>query len=169
MFIYTFKFTRKTASFIIIMAALILIGIVLLAGAHNTKTKLETQVPAKTKVLYVKDSQSGAQYLSQYGWEVETPAQSVEEIVIPRVFSEVFENYNELQLEQGYDLSEYCGLEVLLYTYKVLNHESGDNVMAQLYVCNNSVIGGDIHSTALDGFMTGIREQKSTYNAQVIQ
>ncbi len=157
MFVCTFKFTKKTASFIIVMAALILIGIVLLVGAHQKKELLE-EVPSEKRVLYVKDSGSGAKYLAQYGWEVDTPAESVEQVVIPRVFSEVFESYNELQLEQGFDLSEYCGLEVLLYTYKVLNHQSGDNVMAQLYVSNNSVIGGDIHSTALDGFMCGIRD-----------
>ena len=56
-------------------------------------------------------------------------------------------------------LSEYCGMEVTLYTYRVLNDEYADEeVLAQLYVSNGCVIGGDVHSTALDGFMCGIRK-----------
>lgn len=155
MFVCTFKFTRKTAAFIVIMAALILIGIVLLAGAFHAKSQLSDK--SADTVLYVRDSKGGAKYLAQFGWQVEEPAKSAEQVVIPRVFSEVFEKYNELQLEQGYDLSQYCGLEVTLYTYKVLNHDSGSDVVAQLYVYNGSVVGADIHSTELDGFMCGIR------------
>lgn len=153
MFMLTFKFNRKTAVFIVIVAALVLIGIVLLVGAHHAASS----VSEKKVVTIVKDDESGAAYLSQYGWEVETPAASRDAVVIPRTFSDVFSAYNELQKEQGFDLSQYCGLEAEMYTYKVLNYEGGENVVAQLYVRNGGVIGGDIHSTALDGFMVGIR------------
>ena len=45
------------------------------------------------------------------------------------------------------------GSQVKLYTYKVLDSGLGDNVLASLYVCDGCVIGGDVHSTELDGFM----------------
>lgn len=153
MFVYTFKFNKKTAVFILLMAALILIGIVLLVGAHNKAETLETP---KT-VTSVRTERSRVAYLAQYGWEVASPAQSCDTVVIPRTFSEVFENYNQLQKQQGFDLSEYCGLEVELYTYKVTNCDAGEDVVAQLYVRNNYVIAADVHSTALDGFMTGVK------------
>ena len=154
MFIVTWKFNRKTAVFAVLMAALVLIGIVLLAGAHSKAQALET---AQRPVTTVKNDKTRAAYLRQYGWEVETPAVSESKVLIPRSFTEVLEDYNELQKEQGFDLTRYCGMEVELYTYKVLNYENEDYVVAQLYVLNNDVIAGDVHSTELGGFMVGIK------------
>lgn len=149
MFMLTFKFNRKTAVFIIIMIALVLVGIILLASAHHAASA------GAEPVYTVRNEKSRVAYLRQYGWEVASPAVSESEVLIPRSFSDVFESYNELQKQQGFDLSDYCGLEVELYTYQVLNY--GENVVAQLYVLSGSVIGADVHSTQLDGFMTGVR------------
>ena len=159
MFMLTLKFNKKTAVFIVVMAALVLIGIVLLAGARHAAAERAAQTDAQTDapVTAVKNEQSRCRYLEQYGWEVESPALSSETVVIPRSFSDVFDAYNELQKQQGFDLSEYCGLEAELYTYRVKNYENDPNVVARLYVRNGSVIGGDVHSTQLDGFMTGIK------------
>ena len=166
MFIFTLKFDKKKAAFIVVMAALVVIGIILLIGAHNRKengsthTQVQTQSEVKSKpVVSVKNEKHRVAYLAQYGWEVESPAVSEDTVVIPRTFSQVFEAYNELQKSQGFDLSEYCGMEVKMYTYRVLNEEyAGDEVLAELYVCNGCVIGGDVHSTAMDGFMCGIKK-----------
>ena len=156
MLICTLKFDKKKAVFWIIMAALILIGIVLLAGAatgHRTAAE-----SARNDGTGLRTDKARAAYLADCGWEVETPALSEESIVIPRVFSEVFENYNKLQKQQGFDLSDYCGMEVRQYTYRVLNSDIGDNVLAVLYICNGTVIGGDVHSTAMDGFICGLKK-----------
>ena len=163
MFIYTLKFDKKKAVFAIIMAALVIIGVILLVGAHDRKNagaaaQEQTQIEKKVKtIVSAKNEKNRVAYLQQYGWEVESPALSEDTVVIPRTFSQVFENYNELQKAQGFDLSEYCGTEVRLYTYRVLNSDVGENAVAMLYVLGGTVIGGDVHSTALDGFMCGIK------------
>lgn len=154
MFICTLKFDRKKAAFCVIMAALVLIGVILLVGAHDQSGA--GSAPAQTGAT-VKNEKARVAYLAQCGWTVESPALREETAVIPRSFSRVFENYNDLQKQQGFDLSRYCGMEVKLYTYRVLDSDLGDEVLAVLYVCGNEVIGGDIHSTALDGFMRGIK------------
>ena len=80
-------------------------------------------------------------------------------MLIPRTFTSVFEEYNELQKSQGFDLSRYCGMELEMYSYRVTNAEyAGDEVLAVLYVKDGTVVGGDVHSTALDGFMVGIKQ-----------
>lgn len=150
MFMLTFKFNRKTAVFIVIMIALVLVGIILLASAHHASRQTQPE-----PVYTVKNEKNRVAYLRQYGWEVASPAVSESDVLIPRSFSDVFQAYNELQKQQGFDLSDYCGLEVKLYTYQVLNY--GENVVAQLYVLSGSVIGADVHSTQLDGFMMGVR------------
>ena len=44
-----------------------------------------------------------------------------------------------------------------MYSYRVTNEAyDGDEVLAVLYIRNGEVIGGDVHSTALDGFMVGV-------------
>ena len=151
MVVMTMKFNKKSVVIAIILIALLIIGIILLVGAYN-----KDQI-SNSPIINVRNENSRVAYLAQYGWEVESPPISVESVLIPRVFSEVFEKYNELQLMQGFDLSEYCGTQVDMYTYKIINEGSTDNVVAILYIYHGSVIGGDVHSTALDGYMTGIK------------
>lgn len=156
MFIYTLKFDRRVAVFTIIMISLILIGIIVLIGAHQQKESIAEPTVKTTGI--VKNEKSRVAYLKKCGWDVETPALSESTIVIPRSFSQVFEEYNELQKQQGFDLSQYCGMEVELYTYKVINVDETDgDVLAELYVKDGKVIGGDVHSTRLDGYIKALQ------------
>lgn len=154
MFIYTLKFDRKKAIFIVIMAALILFGIIMLVT-------IDAPDKAEQSNAKVSSEEKGANYLASLGWKVDLPALNKETVLIPKTFTDVFNKYNALQQSQGYDLKEYAGKEVELYTYKVTNHESTDTVYAQLYVFKNKVIGGDIHSSSLDGFMCGLKKAAS--------
>lgn len=153
MFICTFKFDRKKAAFIIAMAALILIGIIMLAGIDWDGSDSDEDTAKK-----LNSEARRVEYLASLGWLVEEPALSEEDVLIPKSFSEVFQKYNELQKSQGYDLSDYAGKEVKLYTYKVTNHESDDSVLAELYIYKGKLIGGDIHSSSIDGFMCGLKK-----------
>lgn len=155
MFICTLKFDRKKAVFVIAMAALVLIGIILLVGAFTGGAKTEAKA-----ALSARNEKGRAAYLADCGWTVETPALSEDTVLIPKQFSPIFEEYNELQKQQGFDLSEYCGMEVTMYTYRVVDSGREGDVLAVLYVLNGAVIGGDVHSTALDGFMCGVKAVK---------
>ena len=155
MLIWTLKFDKKKAAFWVIMAALVIIGIVLLLGTRTQAAQAGTGAKAAASA---KSEKGRVAFLESCGWKVESPAMKEETILIPKRFSPVFEEYNDLQKQQGYDLSRYCGKEVKLYTYKVLDSKLGDNVLASLYVSNGTVIGGDVHSTALDGFMIALRQ-----------
>ena len=57
----------------------------------------------------------------------------------------------------------YAGETCTAYTYRVMNYEgSTDTVLAQLFVYRNRVIGGDIHATAMDGFMHGLSRSEAS-------
>jgi len=154
MVICTVKFDRKKAVFFVILAALLLIAVILLASAGQHPSK---DVSASVPETRGRTEKNRINFLSQYGWEVESPALREDCVIIPREFNQVFENYNALQKQQGFDLSEYAGCEVKLYTYRIVNSGIGDQVVAVLYVSNGIVIGGDVHSTALDGYMCGVK------------
>ena len=158
MLIWTMKFDKKKAAFWVIMAALVIVGIILLLGAHDHGES--AQRTGGRANAGVKTEKARVAYLEGCGWTVESPAMKEETVLIPKSFSSVFETYNSLQKQQGFDLSRYCGKEVKLYTYKVVGSNLGENVVAMLYINNGSVIGGDVHSTALDGFMCGLRQEK---------
>lgn len=103
------------------------------------------------------DESARLDYINSYGWMVDGNC-SMEEIVIPQQFNDVYKQYNELQKEQGFDLSKHCGKTVKQYAYHVLNHKSGgENVFLHLLVLDDQVIGGDVSSTELDGFMQGFK------------
>lgn len=95
-------------------------------------------------------------FLKSHGWEVlDTPVME-KEITVPKSFDEVYTRYNEdIQLPSGFDLRKYAGKQVTLYTYIVINYPTEDEVTANILVYENKIIGGDICSVNLDGFMHG--------------
>ncbi|MBE6811569.1 MAG: DUF4830 domain-containing protein [Ruminococcaceae bacterium] len=99
------------------------------------------------------------QYLEQFGWIVQEEPVSVQEIFIPAQFGDVYNNYNAIQLSQGFDLLPYAGRSVKKWVYAVTNYpgyaQSEAYVQATLLVCQGIIIGGDICSVELDGFMHG--------------
>lgn len=101
------------------------------------------------------------EYLSQLGWTAEETPVTEQIIQLPKEFPPVLEQYNTLQLQQGFDLKLYEGKEAQMYIYRILNHpsppEQGD-VYACLYIHKGKVIGGDIHSASMTGFMEGLRK-----------
>ena len=94
-------------------------------------------------------------FLGQYGWELgeEINRGSVR---IPEEFDDVYVQYNEIQLKQGFDLRRYAGKEVERYQYPVTNYPGyPEYIRANLLVFQGKIIGGDISSVALNGFMHG--------------
>jgi hypothetical protein len=107
---------------------------------------------------FVTDNESRVSYLNSLGWQVDPLPISRQKVTIPRKFSDVYEQYNELQRQQGFDLSDYRGLDCMLYVYTVTNWpDTSLTVQADLYVYKGRVIGGDVHATELHGFMVGLK------------
>ncbi len=99
-------------------------------------------------------------YIKQFGWVIDEKSEVCEEVLIPNPLSDVYEKYNELQKKLGFDLSEYCGKKAERYTYKVLNHKSGSGVFANVIIYKGKIIGADIMSRAIDGFMHEINRKE---------
>jgi hypothetical protein len=100
------------------------------------------------------DEEGRIAFFQQFGWTVEEEPVEVEEVVIPTTWNDVYENYNLLQQEQGLDLTPYQGKTCKRWVYQVLNYPRSDQrVLATILVLDGKVIGGDISSANLDGFM----------------
>lgn len=95
-------------------------------------------------------------FLESYGWQVDEMPTETQEVRIPQEFNEVFTRYNELQKEQGFDLSEFAGKTAKRYVYAVANYPDGsDGHYATILVHKNKIIGGDVTGSAQNGGIHG--------------
>lgn len=94
-------------------------------------------------------------FLKGYGWEVRTKSVEKEDIIIPKPFDRVYENYNDIQLKAGLDLRPYMGMKGVRYTYIVENYpkDVGEEVRANVICINNEAVGGDIMTVSIRGFI----------------
>lgn len=137
------SFTKKKALAIVFLVAAVLLAATLLkgCGAADCSTLEGRQV-----------------FLHGLGWEIDPESEDVRTVQLPETLSGKLAEYNEMQLAQGYDLSRHLGEQCQQYSYLVVNYPDSDQtVLATLYVQGHRIIAGDIHSTALDGFMHGLK------------
>ncbi len=156
MFIYSAKLDKKKLTAILLaVAAVILIFVLIFARGKESPSN--DQQAAQLKLLRTSRLETNEErlaLLAALGWEVAGQPAEETEVRIPSVFSDVYEKYNQLQKEQGLDLEACKGEKAMRYTYQIVNHPSGETaVRATLLVRNNRLIGGDICSSRLDGFM----------------
>jgi len=154
-FIWSFKTSKKEL-------ILLIVGIVLFVAAivYVLWPKGDNQTALLVQQGYSLEAETQEQrmnFIGQFGWEVEQEPVEVREVVIPSQFGEVYEKYNVIQLEQGFDLTKYKGERAKRWTYRVTNYPSYDNVVyINILIRNGKVIGGDVCSLGLDGFIHGL-------------
>ncbi len=110
-------------------------------------------------------SQQRCEFLRQLGYNVDEDSEIIRQTVLPTVFSQPFEEYNNLQKTAGYDLSLYKGYAALLYEYEI-EHHSNSQQTARLIVHNNKIIGGDICETRLNGEIFALKSREDNERNQ---
>jgi hypothetical protein len=163
MFIYSAKMDKRKLIMVLICVAVVIVALVLIVrgggGGKSSGGKVKVEDPYKEQIKLLRNSRLASNedcitLLTALGWEVNIKPLEMTEVMIPEEFSDVYKNYNELQEEQGLDLTKYKGKKVMRYTFEIVNYPSGEqNVQATLLVYKNRLIGGDICSARLDGFM----------------
>jgi hypothetical protein len=146
---------KSRKNLIIILSAILVIGVLLLVFSQVFRNK-ENPAESKSYNINASDNTSRLAFLNQFGWQVQAEPIEVKDITIPLDFNSTYQKYNEIQQSQGFDLNNYKGKLCKRYTYKVNNYpQLKDNVYANIMVINDKIIGGDISSTAVNGFMHG--------------
>lgn len=171
MFIYSFKASSIKFFGIICVALAALITLIAFvpayAGSESTPQggvavdapEAESGVTVSVRYDKVKSADDAAKFLSQFGWVVDAGSVEKREVTIPAEFDKVFAGYNELQKSQGLDLSKYKKKTVTRYTFVVTDYEGYEGtVYANVLVYRNRVIGGDICSADVNGFIHGFEK-----------
>ena len=172
MFIYSFKASSIKFFGILCVAMAALITLIAFvpayAGDETPKPgggmavdapEAESGVTQTVRYDKVKTADDAAGFLSQFGWVVDAGSVETREVTIPAQFDKVFAGYNELQKAQGLDLSKYKKKTVTRYTFTVTDYEGYEGtVYANVLVYRNRVIGGDICSADVSGFIHGFEK-----------
>ena len=144
MFIVSAKLTRRN----------VLIGVLVLGLLAVLAAVLLTREEAPAEPIPGETNQERLAYLASLGWITAAEPSETLEFTLPSPLGETYEQYNQLQREQGFDLEAYAGRQVKRFTYPVRNHPGGqEGVQADLYVCDGVVIGGDILRAGADSFV----------------
>ncbi len=100
-------------------------------------------------------------FINECGWQTEMTHCELTEVRVPVSFDEVYEEYNRLQLMQGFDLRPYRAHSVKKYTYVITNYrENGSNIpdmYAQLLVEDGVIIAADISSAEAGSMVTVLK------------
>ena len=145
--------TLKTIAVIAAVAILATIG-----GVYAVNKSRSAPVSKMNGIIFkAETNEERLAFLSQFGWEVDEEPSEVKEVIIPQEFDDVYNQYNIIQKEQNLDLEKYKGARVKCWSYNVKNYpgyENSDGVIkANMLIFDGVVIGGDISSTELSGFM----------------
>lgn len=161
MFIYSLRASTVKLVGVICVALTVLIALIAFVPTYAISS--QTSAGADQEVSYsydkVKNAEDAVSFLSQFGWTVNAEPIEVKTVTIPSEFDKIFSAYNELQKEQGLNLTKYKNKEVTRYTFAVTNYEGYDGtVYANVLVYRNRVIGGDICSADVTGFVHGFEK-----------
>ena len=155
MFIYSVKASSIRFFTVLALSVALLTTLIVLIPAYEP---LSVSASETIRFDKIKTNEDRVNFLASLGWKVaENPLEEVA-VTIPDEFDAVFLEYNNLQKEMGLDLSRYKRKDVMRYTYQVENYPDYQGVVyANILVYKNKIIGGDICSADLNGFVTSLK------------
>lgn len=153
MFVFSFRANKPKIIITLGVLTALLVSILIFLSFKDSPV-LNSDLSAKAS-----NEDERIAFLSQYGWKIEEDPVEVSEVIIPSEFNETYSAYNEIQKTQSMDLEAYKGQRVKKWVYEIKNYPGypaeSDCIRATILVLDGMVIGGDISSIEVDGFMQG--------------
>ncbi|MEA4831637.1 MAG: DUF4830 domain-containing protein [Oscillospiraceae bacterium] len=171
MFVYSVKSSVLKIWAIIIVALIVIILLATLLPKNNRETveiKPDGMLYGATRLSSgdfkgIKTASDRIEFLKKFGWEVDPEVIEISEVTVPSVFDAVYTKYNELQKGEGLDLSKFRGKKIKRYTYIIKNYDYNGTVYANLLVYRDTVIGGDVCSADVNGFLHGFTKDNNIF------
>ncbi|MBE6631477.1 MAG: DUF4830 domain-containing protein [Ruminococcaceae bacterium] len=157
MFVYSLKGSTVKFFCILLLSVLTLTALIVFVPQYQP-TAANTLYLSNENINYskIRSNDDRIAFLAQFGWTVNEKAVEEQEVTIPDEFDSVFLGYNDIQRQQGLDLSKYKKKKMMRYTYEITNYDGyKGTVYANMLVYRNKVVGGDICSEDINGFVTG--------------
>ena len=105
------------------------------------------------------DNAERVAYLQGLGWVVGSEPVKSHRVKIPAEMNEVLARYNQVQLQQGFDLSDDLGRSAERYVYELKNYPDAPGpVYATLIVADGTLIAADLSCSEEGGFVRPLTE-----------
>ncbi len=164
MFVFSVRANKPKLIAGLCVAVFALLSVLFFIGSRDNPVIDSGDISAKAS-----NEEERIAFLSQFGWEIDEDPIEVSEVIIPSEFNDTYSSYNELQKNQSMDLEAYKGKRVKKWVYQVKNYPGypaeSDCIRATMLVYEGMVVGGDVSSMELDGFMQGFDFPDETLNA----
>lgn len=158
MFIYSMRASTIKFFGVVCVSLVVLITLIAFVPTYAVDSQ-ETGISVSYNYEKIKSNEDRINFLKQFGWEVESEPCAEKEVLIPEEFNKIFAGYNEIQRKQGLDLSDFKKKNVMRYTYVITNYpDYYGTVYANILVYRNNVIGGDVCSADVGGFVHGFEK-----------
>ena len=155
MFVYSLRASTLRFFGVIAVSLAVLFVLITLVPTYA----VESEQTASYSYEKVKSEDDAEKFLAQFGWIVDASPAEVTEVTMPSEFDKIFAAYNEIQKEQGLNLLKYKRKKLTRYTFEVKNYEGYEGrVLANVLVYRGKVVGGDICSADIDGFVHGFEK-----------
>ncbi len=150
MFVYSIR-ASTLKFFAVIGVCLVLLITFATLGSERT---VYASVDGRT-VNYggMKTKEDRIAFIEGFGLKIDPESETEEQFTMPDNFDRVLSGYNELQKEQGLDLSKYTKKKVTHYTYRVTNYDNEGAVYVNLLVYRSKIIACDVSSGDPSGFV----------------
>lgn len=159
MLVMTAKLTKKRIIAWTVLIGVIICAVIMVKGGMAQKDYEPAQAVDEIKLDDIDNHQGRIALLESFGWQVESQPIEFMEVQIPEEFDEVYSEYNRIQNEQGMDLKKYSGKRVMRYSYRICNYPTGEkDIIANILIYKGKLIGGDVCSPQLNGFMHGLKK-----------
>ena len=156
MFIYSLRASTLKFFGIMVLSIGILFGLLLFVPQYEAAEALDS---TEETVNYsnIRTNEDRIAFIAQFGYTVESEPLESCSFTLPEEFDRVMAGYNEIQKQQGLDLSRYRKKELTRYTYTVTNYEDYEGtVYINLLIYRDRVVGCDICSADPAGFVDGL-------------
>ena len=156
MFIYSLRASTLKFFGIMVLSIGILFGLLLFVPQYEAAEALDS---TEETVNYsnIRTNEDRIAFIAQFGYTVESEPLESCSFTLPEEFDRVMAGYNEIQKQQGLDLSRYRKKELTRYTYTVTNYEDYEGtVYVNLLVYRDRVVGCDVCSADPAGFVEGL-------------
>lgn len=169
MFVYSVKAAKAKMFGLLALSVVVVIAVVAMIPRYSSgnivsdngfEIPVVKEVPAKL-FKNIKTNDDRIEFLRNYGLEVQSDPAEILEVTVPGEFDGIYSKYNEIQKVEGLNLEKYRNKQVKRYTYVVTNYNYDGTVYANLLVYKNNIIGGDVCSADINGFVRGFTEGNS--------
>lgn len=140
--IITAKLTKRKLAGLILVVLVCAVSIALLVTGCSGKDSPD-----------LSENEQRVSFLQSLGWQVSQEAVKIQQVNIPETMNETLARYNDIQMQQGFDLNEHLGKTATRYVYEITNYpQTEGEVFATLLICDGKLIAADFSCWDEDGF-----------------